>query len=1081
MSSDDDFSDEGDIVFLNEIKPRRDSGSAINRFSEVRKVGQRTLDGGVLEFQNGNGTTIYEEIREKNIRFGPTHHPLNYSALETFVYPTNYEVRDYQFEIVKQALYQNLLCVLPTGLGKTFIASTVMLNYFRWTRDAKVIFMAPTRPLVAQQIKACYGITGIPSDQTAILLDKTRRNRAEIWRSKRVFFATPQVVENDLKSGTLNPKDIVLLVVDEAHRSKGAYAYTAVVTYMRKFNTSFRVLGLSATPGSDVESIQEIVDNLLISRIEVRTEDSSDTAKYMKGRDILKIDCEVTDSIALIVELICEAILPVLRKANGSGIYDITDPSKINHFQAMEKSQKVIKNPTLAEGIKWTYYFQLQLLGTVGQLLRRLYVYGIQTFYSYFLDKFTEFTTKYDNKKSTNKIAASFYYHARIKELKNRVEKMIVEDEQKSAKGERIRGVFSHSKMQHMVDELESFFGETQNPNSKVIIFTELRESALDIVKCLESANGTIHAKNPSGPSELFKPHIFIGQAREKEKFDSESFAKKHGPKRRGKNKQPEPKKETKPKVELKLRPNDRVRSSEDAQLRGMTQRVQKELIAEFKKGVYNVLVATSIGEEGLDIGEVDLIVCYDSTSSPIKNIQRMGRTGRKRDGRIILLLSSNERDKFDKAMDNYSWIQTHLQAGNNIRFHPSDRIVPKGCNPRPEKKLIDIPKENEEIIQETDDSDTFLRLATQLTTKGKTKKGKKATEKRDEAQPSIKSFFMPDGVETGFRSASKLVRQRQEEEVPSVKKRRLLDDVSDLEASDDEEVKLRELFSSSSRAHRSSSILGSTIGQSILLASEEPEEPKYEGEKAVQEQDDVSSKSDTLKESILIDLDEFSEDDLSALKSDSKKPRTFSSDDRECLDDSFTEDTDPPLMKHEKTGVAESDNEFKEEASFQNEIMSLRSQMKNANSSPRQLTPIPVRGKPDQSPISRLTPIKLSKVRSQSERRTVDPVFKSEFSPEDGYMTPEQELEFYTRYFVKIPPLDFNRVDNPIGCIKRGALCGNLGHSSSASSLIDVVTLMSNERKLDNLNNELRDYHEKNQWINFNDQTLLSRIIYND
>ena len=45
-------------------------------------------------------------------------------------------------------------------------------------------------------------------------------------------------------------------------------------------------------------------------------------------------------------------------------------------------------------------------------------------------------------------------------------------------------------------------------------------------------------------------------------------------------------------------------------------------------------MVATCIGEEGLDIGEVDLIVCFDAQNSPTRMVQRMGRTGRKRDGR---------------------------------------------------------------------------------------------------------------------------------------------------------------------------------------------------------------------------------------------------------------------------------------------------------------------------------------------------------------------------------------------------------------------------------------------------------------
>jgi len=56
--------------------------------------------------------------------------------------------------------------------------------------------------------------------------------------------------------------------------------------------------------------------------------------------------------------------------------------------------------------------------------------------------------------------------------------------------------------------------------------------------------------------------------------------------------------------------------------------------------GGYNVIVATSIGEEGLDIMEVDLVICFDANISPLRMIQRMGRTGRKHDGRVDILVS---------------------------------------------------------------------------------------------------------------------------------------------------------------------------------------------------------------------------------------------------------------------------------------------------------------------------------------------------------------------------------------------------------------------------------------------------------
>lgn len=45
-------------------------------------------------------------------------------------------------------------------------------------------------------------------------------------------------------------------------------------------------------------------------------------------------------------------------------------------------------------------------------------------------------------------------------------------------------------------------------------------------------------------------------------------------------------------------------------------------MIQKFKKGEFNVLVSTSIGEEGLDIGEIDLIVCYDAQKTPIRMVR---------------------------------------------------------------------------------------------------------------------------------------------------------------------------------------------------------------------------------------------------------------------------------------------------------------------------------------------------------------------------------------------------------------------------------------------------------------------------
>lgn len=91
------------------------------------------------------------------------------SSAKVWIYPTNYPIREYQLKISEAALFQNTLVCLPTGLGKTFIASVVMYNFYRWYPSGKIVFMAPTKPLVAQQIEACYKVMGIPQAHMAEL------------------------------------------------------------------------------------------------------------------------------------------------------------------------------------------------------------------------------------------------------------------------------------------------------------------------------------------------------------------------------------------------------------------------------------------------------------------------------------------------------------------------------------------------------------------------------------------------------------------------------------------------------------------------------------------------------------------------------------------------------------------------------------------------------------------------------------------------------------------------------------------------------------------------------------------------
>jgi ERCC4-related helicase len=78
-----------------------------------------------------------------------------------------------------------------------------------------------------------------------------------------------------------------------------------------------------------------------------------------------------------------------------------------------------------------------------------------------------------------------------------------------------------------------------------------------------------------------------------------------------------------------------------------MTQEEQMRVLRDFREGVYNVLVATSIGEEGLDIPECGLVVFYEPAVSGIRYIQRRGRTGRKLPGKVVILVAEGTVDEY--------------------------------------------------------------------------------------------------------------------------------------------------------------------------------------------------------------------------------------------------------------------------------------------------------------------------------------------------------------------------------------------------------------------------------------------------
>lgn len=133
----------------------------------------------------------------------------------------------------------------------------------------------------------------------------------------------------------------------------------------------------------------------------------------------------------------------------------------------------------------------------------------------------------------------------------------------------------------------------------------------------------------------------------------------------------------------------------------GMNQNEQSVILDSFRKKEFNVLVATSIAEEGLDIPEVNLVIFYEPVSSEIRHIQRKGRTGRKSTGNVIILASKDTVDmrilyankrRIEKMKTIFNSMKTILK--------PIPRIVPLPYDPLTELELADLDNNLKNIEQ---------------------------------------------------------------------------------------------------------------------------------------------------------------------------------------------------------------------------------------------------------------------------------------------------------------------------------------------------------------------------------------------
>src|SRR3989338_3483280 len=535
----------------------------------------------------------------------------------------NFTPRLYQERILDSCLKKNTLVVLPTGLGKTKIGILAAVERMRMFPSTKALFLTPTKPLAAQIQREFKECTDINEKEVVLCTGEVDpEEREKQLQNARVVVSTPQTVSNDVVNGKIKLEEFSLLVLDEAHRCVKEYAYTWLCKSYMKTAKYPRVVGLTASPGADNETISQVCKNAFVEDIEVRSEEDEDVKTYVQEVDIEWIKVDLPSEFKAVQEVLSGVYnekMNAIRKLGMIGSNSLSKKERLGvlaSFQGRlgrgDKDFRVMRAVSLlAEALK------------VEHALEMLETQGREALCSYLENLFAEAErTKVRAVKMLARDANMLVALVKAREL---VEKKVEHQKVSVLK-------------QIVKNEVE------KDLRVKIIIFNQYRDSAKKIEVELNKIEGVVAS-------------VFVGQA------------KKRGT--------------------------------------GLSQKEQMLLLKQFGEGKVNCIVSTSIGEEGLDIPKVDLVVFFEPIPSAIRSIQRRGRTARTERGRVVVLMTRNTRDEA------YHWVAVHKERN----MHRVIQELKKKLVFQPGEKqgsLLSFNEEQIKVVVDARESAMIKELASQ-------------------------------------------------------------------------------------------------------------------------------------------------------------------------------------------------------------------------------------------------------------------------------------------------------------------------------------------------------------------------------
>ncbi|MCI4322584.1 MAG: DEAD/DEAH box helicase [Thermoplasmata archaeon] len=476
--------------------------------------------------------------------------------------PRTLLARPFQLDLARIGVAEDLLLVLPTGMGKTVIAALVAAEVLR-RGTGKILFVAPTRPLVDQHADSFAKWLG-PTRRARFMGSVRAPVREGSWEGAEVVFATPQIIVADLTAGRYDLSSVALLVVDEAHRAVGRYAYVPIAERFRSDRSpGSRLLALTASPGGELERIEGVVATLGVTRVEARHRTDEGVQEFVPEVKVETEWVQLTGVSQQLQDSLRQAIHDEGVRLQRMGFLRRRPLTSLTVTEILHVRAEIFARPGPMVR-KFGPLLRQQVILHLSHAMERLETQGVGPFLAY-LDRV-------EAKPKKSRADSSFLKRPEVVAARTTAAAWLAENPDAS-----------HPKIDVLRRLVAAERAVPRDRLPRILIFAQYRDTIESIVSALQV--------------EGVRVERFVGQ------------------------------------------------STRDAGDKGMSQKEQHQVLDDFRHGRFEVMVASSVAEEGIDIPDVDVVVFFEAVPSEIRAIQRRGRTGRNAVGRVVILLTEGTRD----------------------------------------------------------------------------------------------------------------------------------------------------------------------------------------------------------------------------------------------------------------------------------------------------------------------------------------------------------------------------------------------------------------------------------------------------